>query len=115
MLRDTFQKLVITKIEAISCIRRLQHEKLISEEDFKRLKKEVDFDFKYFTVLSLLQSIEEQAIALIEKYQLKTLDSIQLASCINQKHIVDDFVVSNLKLKRCAISENLKVIDPIEF
>ena len=117
-LFDTASQIVIspiTKIESISCIRRLQEENLISVEDFNRLKNEIEFDFKFFTVLSLHQTIEDKAISLIEKYQLKTLDSIQLASCLSQKDIIHSFVVSDTKLKRCALSENINVIDPIEF
>lgn len=105
----------ITKIEIISCMKRLRNDTLISQEEYIYLKKEIDFDFKYFTVLSLGHSVEENAIVLIEKYQLKTLDSIQLASCISQKGIIDNFVASDTKLKRSALNENIRIIDPTEY
>jgi len=52
---------------------------------------------------------------LIEKYQLKTLDSIQLASCLYRKADISEFVVSDVKLKTAAEGENIEVIDPTEF
>jgi len=52
---------------------------------------------------------------LIEEYQLKTLDSIQLASCLARKSVITNFVVSDVKLKNAAKVEGLDIIDPTEF
>jgi predicted nucleic acid-binding protein len=65
-------------------------------------------------VLSFNQEIESQSIYLIQKHQLKTLDSIQLASCLSQKDFVDSFIVSDKRLKQAAENEKLNLIDPTE-
>lgn len=105
----------ITKIEAHSTFKRLLEENEIYEVDYEKLKEEINYDFEYFTVLSLNQEIENKSIALIEKHQLKTLDSIQLASCLSKKGEIESMVVSDQRLKKAAESERLSIIDPTEF
>jgi predicted nucleic acid-binding protein len=105
----------VTKIEAYSTLKRLLSTNLISNDDYETVKSNIDYDFGYFSVVSLNEEIEKEAIKLIEKYQLKTLDSIQLASCLYRKADISDFVVSDVKLKTAAEAENIKVIDPTEF
>jgi predicted nucleic acid-binding protein len=105
----------VTKIESYSTIKRLLSTNAISGEDYEYLKKNIDYDFKYFAVLSLDKRIEKRAIKLIEKHQLKTLDSIQLASCLQRKANIKSFIVSDSKLKEAAEAEGLDIIDPAEF
>jgi predicted nucleic acid-binding protein len=105
----------VTKIEAHSTLKRLLATNSISEEDYETVKSNTDYDFKYFTVVSLNEEIEKEAIKLIEKYQLKTLDSIQLASVLYRKIDISGFIVSDVKLKNAAEAENIEVIDPTEF
>jgi predicted nucleic acid-binding protein len=105
----------VTKIEVHSTLKRLLATNLISEDDYETVKNNIDYDFKYFTVLSFNEEIEKEAIKLIEKHQLKTLDSIQLASCLYRKADIKDFVVSDVKLKTAAGIENIDVIDPTKF
>ncbi len=104
----------VTKIETCSTINRLKVENAISKEDYSRLNKEIQYDFRYFKVLSFNQEIESQSIYLIEKHQLKTLDSIQLASCLSQRDFIDDFIVSDKRLKQAAKNERIDFIDPTE-
>jgi hypothetical protein len=104
----------ITKIEIHSTIDRLKCERLLSNKDYSRLTKEIHHDFKYFSVLPFNHQIELQSIHLIEKHHLRTLDSIQLASCLSQKDSIDSFVVSDRKLKMAAKKENCNFIDPTE-
>lgn len=104
----------ITKIEIYSTIYRLKSKNAISEEDYSRLNEEIQYDFRYFKVLSFNQEIELQSIYLIERHQLKTLDSIQLASCISQRDFVASFIVSDKRLKQAAENEKLDFIDPTE-
>ena len=106
---------LVTKIEARSTLKRLFATNLISEDDYETVKGNIDYDFRYFTVVSLNEEIEKEAIRLIERHQLKTLDSIQLASCLYRKTDIREFVVSDVKLKNAAESENIEIIDPTEF
>ncbi len=105
----------VTKIEANSTLKRLQSEKAISNETYRTLRTEIGYDFLHFTVVPLSNTIEEIALELIDKYQLKTLDSIQLASLLFLKESVYQFIVSDIKLKKTAISENIQVINPTGF
>lgn len=104
----------VTKIEAFSTIKRLHKEKAISNEAYQNLIAEIGYDFQHFTVFPLSKFVEDVALSLIDKYQLKTLDSIQLASLLNQKELVNQFIVSDSRLKKAATSENLQLIDPTE-
>lgn len=104
----------VTKIEAFSTLKRLEIEKAITKEDHKKLKEEINLDFDFFTILSLNQDMENKCVELIDKYQLKTLDSIQLASCLIRKDEVTNFIVADSKLKSAALSEKLDVIDPTQ-
>ena len=101
-----------TKIETHSTLRRLFNVKVLSGEDYKRLEANVLHDFKKFTILSFNHEIEEKAIELIGKYQLKTLDSIRLASCLSCRAEIRSFIVSDGKLRLAAEAEGLEVIDP---
>jgi predicted nucleic acid-binding protein len=105
----------VTKIEAYSTLKRLLVTNLISEGDYETVKSNIDYDFRYFTVVSLNEEIEREAIRLIERHQLKTLDSIQLASCLYRKADIRDFVVSDVKLKNAAGAENIEVVDPTDI
>mgnify|MGYP000331973244 CR=1 FL=1 len=102
----------ITKIESISTIKRLLSEKVISQEEYTRLKNEIIYDFNYFSIISLNSTIEKQAINLIETYQLKTLDSIQLACFISIRDQVNAIVLSDKKLEIAARQENFDIINP---
>lgn len=102
----------ITEIECISTLKRLQIENQISMNDYIELKKEIREDFKYFSIIEFSGQIIEMSIKLIGKYQLKTLDSIQLASVLSVKEEIDNFVVSDSKLKTTGNKEQLHLIDP---
>jgi hypothetical protein len=102
----------LTKIETHSTLRRLFNVKILSGEDYKRLEANFMHDFKNFTILSFNPGIEEKAIELIAKYQLKTLDSIRLASCLSCRSEVRSFIVSDGRLGLAAEAEGLEVIDP---
>jgi predicted nucleic acid-binding protein len=105
----------VTKIEAHSTLKRLLAANLISEADYETVKSNLDYDFKYFTVVSLNEEIEKESIRQIEKHQLKTLDSIQLASVLYRKIDISGFIVSDVKLKNAAEVEDIQVIDPTLF
>ncbi len=102
----------ITKIECVSTLRRLFLEGLLDQNNYTALKAEIVEDFDYFTVIDNKDSIQKLCIHLIDKHQLKTLDSIQLACAIEIKNQLDLFVVSDKKLKEKCEFEQFKVLDP---
>lgn len=100
-------------IECMSTTRRLWKEKLITESEYRLLKKEIKKDYPYFKKVAL-DTVHENAEKLIDTYQLKSLDSIQLGSALSVKEIIDNFVCCDRKLRDSAAHERLNVINPIE-
>jgi hypothetical protein len=65
----------MTYIECFSTLSRIRGEKKISESAYLEVKKDISYDFKYFTIIDqplLMERCEE----LLDRYLLKTLDSI---------------------------------------
>lgn len=104
----------ITKIEYYSTTRRLLLEKVITKRSYNTLKYNIEEDFKYFVTIPFIPEIEQVSLEIIERYQLKTLDSIQLASGMWSKGVFDHFVVADFKLVSAANKEKLKAINPLE-
>jgi uncharacterized protein len=111
---DTVYISAITKIETFSTLKRLLTEKAIDHEDYKILKEEFLQDFQYFSINNLNRKIIQIAKEMIEKYQLKSLDSIQMGSVIDIKSKVDYFIVCDRKLINAGNNESLKIITPSE-
>lgn len=105
----------ITFIECNSILKRLLIEKYINNSQYLHIKSEIEEDFKYFTVISFSKSIETNACNVIEKYNVKTLDSIQLGSLIEVKEKIQSFVVCDNILIASALSEGINVINPLSY
>ena len=103
----------ITRIESISAARRLLEERSLSKSDFNVFKDNLASDFPFFTVVDFSEYIEKKAIELIEKYQIKTLDAIQLAGCLAVKEDIDNLVTSDVKLARTASDVGIDTINPL--
>lgn len=110
---DTVIVSAITEIETHSAFKRLLTEKAISDNDYKTLINEFNIDYPYFTHIFFDSAIASNAKILIEKYQLKTLDSIQLGTAILLKNDIDYFVACDYKLLKAGTKEGLKIINPI--
>ncbi len=102
----------ITEIETISTFKRLLIENAITADDYDLLLNDFEIDFQYYSVMPLNEQIIKNAIKLIDKYQLKTLDSIQLGTVIYLKDEIDSFVVCDEKLIKAALKEDIKIINP---
>jgi len=103
---------VVSEIEAHSTFRRPLIEKAITSSDHLVLKEEFGLDFEFFNVVQLDGPVIESAKTLIYKYQLKTLDSIQLASALSLAGEIDAFIVCDERLIRAGKKEGLKIINP---
>lgn len=103
----------ITEIEVFSTFKRLLVEKAITENDYKILKADFKFDFQFFTAVRFDDFITEKAKAVIEKYQLKSLDSIQLSSALFLKDEIDYFIGCDEKLIKAGRREGLKIRNPV--
>ena len=104
----------LTIIECYSTLRRILLENLITEDEYSHLKKEIAYDFEYFNKIEF-EMFSEKCEQLIDIYQLKTLDSIQLAASLNVSDEIDNFVCCDIKLLKAAERENLKILNPVDI
>lgn len=103
-----------TKLESCSTARRLLQEKRYSEEEYRTLLNEIELDFNYYTLIRYDENVEVIAKEVIDLHQLKTLDALQLASCLRHRVIVQFFVCCDEKLLKAAAREGLSVVNPLE-
>lgn len=102
----------ISEIESISTLKRLLVEKEISDNDFNLIKNEIKTDFSFFSTIELDSDVIETSIGIIEKYKLKSLDSIQLGSALCNKDQIEFFISCDTKLLKAAQKEGFKIINP---
>ena len=103
---------IIGHVEAISSFRRLLLEKEIAKKDYEQLKSEIAQDFQFFNVIDVSSETVSSAVRVIDKYQLKSLDSLHLASALEMKADIDYFISSDQKLLNAAKKEGFKVVNP---
>lgn len=101
----------VTLIEAIATLRRLLHEKILNQEQFHYLKNEFITDMAYFIVVPFDQSVVNVCLDILNEQQLKTLDTIQLASAFVVKSKTDAMVLADQKLGIEAKNLNISTIN----
>jgi len=104
----------VSLLESISTIRRLLHEKLISQKEYIDLKKIISAEFEDYCIIPFNNELEKVTITLIDIYQLKTLDAIQLGAAMTIKNNVQFFITADRKLEQAAISEKFTIFNPLE-
>lgn len=104
----------ITKLEALSAFKRCLVQRSITTDVYNEIRAEFYEDLKYFVVTPFVEAVENLAEKMINQYQLKTLDAIQLSSAIMHQDSLDAFIASDKKLKQAAEAEGLKVLDPLD-
>ncbi|MFM9837418.1 MAG: hypothetical protein ACKVOQ_04085 [Cyclobacteriaceae bacterium] len=77
-------------------------------------KPERNIGFSIFQTIDFHSNVKDTSLRIIEKYPLKPLDTIQLASFTAVANQTDSFVVCDQQLKKYAIEEGFHVIDPTE-
>ena len=93
----------VTYIELFCSIQRNCEEAHVSPKNLLKFKEEIDLDFGYFFKIPLNADLERAAFDLRQKYQLKSLDLIQLPSAkIAQAKI---FITSDKFLYKIARQE----------
>ncbi len=102
----------ITEIETISTFKRLFTEKAIDKNEFDMIVKDFETDYQFFSVVSIDSYVIKHALKMINQYQLKTLDSIQLGTAVFLESEIDLFVACDEKLIKTALKEKIKVINP---
>lgn len=105
---------VITHIECASSFQRLIQTKFIDKKKYMQLNIELSIDFPFFEVVNLDEDVKNIALKIVEKYPMKALDTIQLASLLHVSKEIESFVVCDQKLKKYAAKEGIHIIDPTE-
>ena len=102
----------LTIIECFSALKRLLLERQLDEENYGYLKDELRQDFRFFSQVAVEDALK-YCEPLIDRYQLKTLDSVQLASAVYVKSEINSFICCDAKLSAAAGKEGLAVINPL--
>ena len=113
---DTFEEVLkktteiiispITWLEVNSVLERRLREKTISEKESKWVEREVKKDLCFFGIVKWNERLEDKAVQLIRKYQLKVFDGVQLASCLIAK--TELFLTSDKKLYQSSKKEKVR-------
>jgi len=109
---DNIYVSAITEVETISTFKRLLTERAIDKDEYEMIVKDFETDFQYFSVVPIDIEIIKNALKMINQYQLKTLDSIQLGTLVYLKNEINSFVACDEKLIKSALKERIKVINP---
>jgi predicted nucleic acid-binding protein len=105
-LLETVSEIIVapsTILEINSVIERRLREKTLNPEDAKWIEKEFLTDFNFFGVVEWNDELLEKAVRLIRKYQMRTLDAIQLSSA--QMSEAGLFITSDKQLHKVAKAE----------
>ena len=82
--------------------------RLITEDESRGILNEIVRDYPFFQVVEWSGVLEKTAIYLVNKYDLKTLDSIQLSCAIISA--ADQFITSDIQLSKAAEKEIKRVL-----
>ena len=101
---------IVAYAEARAAFARKFREKGITEDDHKRIKKDLDSDWEKLFVIKLTDVLVKSAGDLAEKCSLRGFDAIHLVSALELQKAVSDPVVfssSDAKLRESARAEGL--------
>jgi len=97
-----------TFIELHKSVKNRLNDKLIIKKEAAFLLDEINHDYPFFQIVEWNSALEKTAVFLVNKYDLKTLDSIQLASGITSA--ANQFITSDIQLSKAAKKEIKNVL-----
>jgi len=103
----------IAYVEAISAFIRINNEKLISDIDLSNIVSDFKSNWEDFFTLKADINIIKKAGFLIEKYKLRSYDSIHLSSAVTFKERINkniSFYSWDKNLNTAALNESLQVL-----
>ncbi len=100
---DSVEVSSITRIELNSAFARRLADKSIDKKSYEMALAEFNNELVFFNIITFSGSVEAEAVNLIRKYQMKTLDGVQLASARLSGR--DSFVTSDKRLYEIAVKE----------
>ncbi len=102
-------------IETVATLRRKVKERKLTHNRFSKLKSAFLYDVeKRYTLIPIEDSLVVDALYLAEKYAMKSLDSLQLASALKVKTVEEEiiFVSADLQLLKYAEKEGFEILNP---
>jgi len=103
----------LTYTEVISALNRKKQNGLISQQQFDEALSKFFFDYQNkYLVIDMEEAIRVSAGKLILRQNLRSADSIQLATALDDERLPPIFVCSDEKLCNAATSEGLQVLNP---
>ena len=97
-----------TLIELHKAVQNRLKDRLVAEDEPRRILNEIARDYPFFRVVEWGGALEKTAIYLVSKYDLKTLDSIQLSCALVSS--ADQFITSDIHLSKAAEKEIKRVL-----
>lgn len=97
-----------TLIELHKSVQNRLKGRLITEDGSRGILNEIVRDYPFFQIVEWSSALEKTAICLVSKYDLKTLDSIQLSCAIISA--ADQFITSDIQLSKAAEKEIKRVL-----
>ncbi len=101
---------IVAYPEARAAFARKFREKGITEEDYKRIKKDLDNDWEEYFIIKLTDVVAKSSGDLAEKCALRGFDALHLASALELKKALPHpifFSSSDARLKDSAKKEGL--------
>jgi len=95
----------ITRLEINSVLERKLRDKTLMKKDVSLIEEEFEMDLNYFGIIKWNLNLEQTAIKLIRKHQLKVFDGLQMASGIISE--ADFFITSDTKLFKSLQNEKV--------
>jgi len=104
----------LSYLEIYSCLARLKRERSLSERAYASISKQFEKEFLSYRRVELTRELFEIARPLIEKYPLRSLDAIQLASATRLRRVAGDSLIfgcADRRLLEAASEEGFQVVD----
>lgn len=100
---------VICLPELISTLSRLVREKKLSKAAYGKLKNEAMADLEDVDICQITSEILASVVSLLEKYPLRAMDALHLASALNYQP--DVFISADHRQLSAARKAGLKIVD----
>lgn len=100
----------VTEVEFHSALCRKNREGIITDIEVENAIEWLSINLSLFRIPELDSFLKDASIRVVQKFQLRTLDSIQLASALNEKYRLDGFLSWDKKLIEAAKNADLPVI-----
>ena len=97
-----------TLIELHKAVQNRLKGRLVTEDESRGILNEIARDYPFFRIVEWGSGLEKTAVYLVHKYDLKTLDAIQLSCALISS--TDQFITSDIHLSKAAGKEIKRVL-----